>query len=226
MNNRQHRDRVSASVAQHSDRPCQTTLSCLRSTERMVRCEETPGATVIRTNDPSKMDRQIQVNTMRDRLKDPSQVRVETAIGAEKDLVDHLINDDLMIRALVDKEGKLGRAEYPACEGNRCVTLDQQWTQWIADLIKRRAHRSPSDLARRLLDSVSIPQFSVSLQSALSVDCLRSNVCIRPRSYRTRPPINCSNEFAMPCRSSSISMSVNRLDRRRRKANILHRRQP
>ena len=77
----------------------------------MIRCEETPGATAFRTDDPLKMDRQIQVNTMRDRLEDRSQVQVETATGAEKDLVDNPIDDDLMIRALVDKDGKRGRAE-------------------------------------------------------------------------------------------------------------------
>ena len=109
MNVPQRRDRLSVLLPLPSEKICQTHLTCLTDSDRMIRCETLEHVTIRRTGDPTKTDRQIQVNTLQDRPEDePSSTRDRT------DSSRSVTNDHRIVAALTDRDGKeMPRAGQP-----------------------------------------------------------------------------------------------------------------
>jgi len=106
MNVRKRRDRLSTLLTLQTNKTCQTQLSCLTDIDQIIKFEEISNTTIIRTNNPTKIERQIQVNTIKDRFDDLSQVRIEIADRIEKDSTIDVMNEERILQALVDRDGK------------------------------------------------------------------------------------------------------------------------
>jgi hypothetical protein len=72
----------------------------------MVEYQELSDVTVIRTYNPNKMERQIQVDTIKGHFDDLCQVQIEISDLNEKDSTSGLMNDERVLRALTDRDGK------------------------------------------------------------------------------------------------------------------------
>jgi hypothetical protein len=68
----------------------------------MVQSEELSNTTIIRTTNSTKIERQIQVDTIKGRFNDLCQVRIEIADRTEKDST----IDERILQALTDRDGK------------------------------------------------------------------------------------------------------------------------
>jgi len=106
MNVRKRRDRLSTLLTLQTNKICQTQLSCLTDIDKMIKCEELSSTTIIRTNNPNKIERQIQVDTIKDRFDDLCQVRVE------KDSTIGITNEERILQALTDRDGKQSIIKY------------------------------------------------------------------------------------------------------------------
>ncbi len=102
MNVRKRHDRLSTLLKLQTNQTCQTQLSCLTDIDEMVQSEELSNPTIIRTTNPTKIDRQIQVDTIKGRFDDLCQVRIEIADRTEKDST----IDERILQALTDRDGR------------------------------------------------------------------------------------------------------------------------
>jgi hypothetical protein len=105
MNSRKRRDRLSALLPLQIDEICQTQLSCLTNIDQVVRCEEISSATMMRINNLTKVERQIQVDTIKGRFDDLSQVRIDIADRVEKEPMRGVISAEAVLKALTDRDG-------------------------------------------------------------------------------------------------------------------------
>jgi hypothetical protein len=105
MNVHKHHDRLSTLLKLQINQTCQTQFSCLTNIDEMIQSEEISNATIIRTNNPSKIERQIQVDTIKGRFDDFCQVRIEIPDRIEKESIIGIINDERILQALIDKDG-------------------------------------------------------------------------------------------------------------------------
>jgi hypothetical protein len=107
MNVRQHRNRLSTLLTFSTNKTCQTQLSCLKEIDKtMIEYKELSDVTIIRTNNPNKIERQIQVDTINGHFDDLCQVRIEISDRIEKDSTVDRMNDERILRALTDRDGK------------------------------------------------------------------------------------------------------------------------
>jgi len=102
MNVRKRHDRLSTLLKLQTNQTCQTRLSCLTDIDETVQSEELSNPTIIRTTNPTKIDRQIQVDTIKGRFDDLCQVRIEIADRTEKDST----IEERILQALTDRDGK------------------------------------------------------------------------------------------------------------------------
>jgi hypothetical protein len=101
----QRRDRRSISIAISSNKSCQTELTCLKDTDDVMQCEHIPNVTIRHSHDRSRVERQIQVNTLDKRVNDLTQVRIERTDRSQIDSTCQMINDDAILTALIDNDG-------------------------------------------------------------------------------------------------------------------------
>lgn len=106
MSVRKRHDRLSTLLMLQTNKTCQTQLSCLTNINEMIKSEELPNTTIIQTKNPTKIERQIQVDTIKDRFDDLCQVQVETADRVEKDSTKDVMNEDRILQALTDRDGR------------------------------------------------------------------------------------------------------------------------
>jgi hypothetical protein len=106
MNVRKHRDRLSTLLTLSTNKTCQTQLSCPVEIDKMIEYKELSDATIIRTNNPNKIERQIQVDTIKGHYDDLCQIRIEISDHIEKTPKLDIMNDERILRALTDRDGK------------------------------------------------------------------------------------------------------------------------
>ncbi|CAF0897679.1 unnamed protein product [Rotaria sp. Silwood1] len=135
MNVHSRHDRLSTLLKLKKNEICQTQLSCLMDIDEMIRCDELVDPIVIRTNNLTHIERQIQVDTIRGRFHGLCQTRIEIDDRIEKDSTINLTNDDRILQALIDRDG-------------------QRWSELIDQLINEQSNFSLSDIAQQLLDTI------------------------------------------------------------------------
>ena len=119
MNVRQRRERLSVLLPLPSDKICQTALTCLTDSDRMIRCETLEHVTIRRTADPMRTDRQIQVNTLQDLPEDESSpMRIKSAPRDRIDSSRSVANDERIVAALTDRDGKKTPSDEYWCSKN------------------------------------------------------------------------------------------------------------
>jgi hypothetical protein len=106
MNARKRHDRLSTLLMLPTNKTCQTQLSCLTNINEMVKYEELPNTSIIPTKNPTKIERQIQVDTIKGQFNDLCQVRIEIADRVEKDPTTGSTNEERILQALTDRDGK------------------------------------------------------------------------------------------------------------------------
>jgi hypothetical protein len=106
MSVRKRHDRLSTLLMLQTNKTCQTQLSCLTNINEMIKSEELPNTTIIQTKNPTKIERQIQVDTIKDRFDDLCQFQIETADRVEKDSTKDVMNEDRILQALTDRDGR------------------------------------------------------------------------------------------------------------------------
>ena len=106
MNARKRRNRLSALLTLSVNKTCQTQLFCLAEIEKMVDEKALSDVTLVRTTNPNRVERQIQVDTIKGRFNELCQVRIEIADRMENDSTPSIINDEGVVRALTDRDGK------------------------------------------------------------------------------------------------------------------------
>lgn len=106
MNARKRRDRLSTILKLSMSKTCQTQLSCLIQIDSIVDYENLPNVTMEPTNNPNKIDRQIQVDTIKGHFDDLCQVRIEIVDQVEKQSTSNIIDDERILQALIDRDGK------------------------------------------------------------------------------------------------------------------------
>ncbi|CAF0796021.1 unnamed protein product [Rotaria sordida] len=129
MNVHNRRDRLSTLLKLKKNEICQTQLSCLIDIDEMIRCDELISPIVIRTNNPTQIERQIQVDTIKERFSGLFKTRIE------KDSIINLINDERILQALIDRDG-------------------QRWSELIDQLISEQSNFSLSEIAQQLLNTI------------------------------------------------------------------------
>ncbi|CAF3535060.1 unnamed protein product [Rotaria sordida] len=129
MNVHNRRDRLSTLLKLKKNEICQTQLSCLIDIDEMIRCDELISPIVIRTNNPTQIERQIQVDTIKERFSGLFKTRIE------KDSIINLINDEKILQALIDRDG-------------------QRWSELIDQLISEQSNFSLSEIAQQLLNTI------------------------------------------------------------------------
>ncbi|UJR28800.1 hypothetical protein I4U23_010025 [Adineta vaga] len=132
MNAHKRRDRLSKLLPLRTNRRCQTHLSCLTNIDKVFRNEEISSMTVIRTNNPNRIERQIQVDTIKEEF---GEVYIEIADHAEKDSTISGMDDERVFKALTD-------------------TDDQRWSELIVQLVNEPSQLSLSEIAQQLLDTI------------------------------------------------------------------------
>ena len=106
MNDRKRRDRLSALLILPISKACQTQLSCLGDVDKTIGSDDFSNVTIVQTNNPDKTERQIQVDTIRGHYDDLCQVRIEIPEHLERDPILTMIDDERILQALIDKDGK------------------------------------------------------------------------------------------------------------------------
>ncbi|CAF0733025.1 unnamed protein product [Adineta steineri] len=91
MNTHKRHDRLSTLLKLQTNQICQTKLSCLRDINGMIQFDEISNVTIIQTNNPTKIERQIQVDTIKGHFDDLCQIRIETI-------------DERILHALIDRD--------------------------------------------------------------------------------------------------------------------------
>ncbi|CAF4250565.1 unnamed protein product [Rotaria socialis] len=133
MNVQNRHDRLSALLKLKQHSACQTKFSCLIDIDKMIRCDELANVTVVRTNSSTQIERQIQVDTIKERFYSLCQARVEMS-----NLLDSTIdatNDETILKALIDRDG-------------------QRWSEFIDHLINAKTNFSLINIAQRLLNTI------------------------------------------------------------------------
>ncbi|CAF0715974.1 unnamed protein product [Adineta steineri] len=93
MNTHKRHDRLSTLLTLQTNQICQTKLSCLRDINEMIQFEDISNITIIQTNNPTKIECQIQVDTIKGHFDDLCQIRIETI-------------DERILHALIDRDGQ------------------------------------------------------------------------------------------------------------------------
>jgi hypothetical protein len=106
MNGHKRRERLSILLTLQTNKTCQTQLSCLTDIDQTIKCEEVPNITTIKTNNPTKIGRQIQVNTIKGRFDGLYQVREEIPDRVETNSTSDITNEERILQALTDRDGK------------------------------------------------------------------------------------------------------------------------
>jgi hypothetical protein len=106
MNVRKRHDRLSTLLILQTNKACQTQLSCLADLDEMIKFEELSNAIITPTNNPTRTERQIQVDTIKGRFNELCQVRIEIADRARKNSITNITNDERILRALTERDGK------------------------------------------------------------------------------------------------------------------------
>lgn len=107
MSAQNRRDRLSTLITLQDDETCQTQLSCLMNIDKMIKFEELSNAISVQTNNPTKIERQIQVDTIKGHFDDLCQVRIDIPDRIGKDSTVDVIEDEKILQALTDRDGKL-----------------------------------------------------------------------------------------------------------------------
>jgi hypothetical protein len=155
MNVRKRRDRLSTVLTLQTNQTCQTQLSCLIDSNKMIKGEELSNTTIIRTNNPNKIERQTQVDTIKGRFDDLCQVQIDIADHVEKDSIISMMNDERILQALTDRDGKQITIKYIIyIQEFMYILIGQRWSELIDQLINEQSNFSPSDKAQQLLDAV------------------------------------------------------------------------
>ena len=106
MNARKHRNRLSTLLKLSISQASQTQLSCLVQIDANVDDEALPNVMMVPTKNPNQIERQIQVDTIQGHFDDLCQVRIEIADQPEKSPTSTVINDERILQALIDRDGK------------------------------------------------------------------------------------------------------------------------
>jgi len=106
MNVRKRRERLSTLLTLQTDKTCQTQLSFLTNIDKMIKCEEVSNITIIKTNNPMKIERQIQVDTIKGRFDGLYQVHKEIPDRIETNSTSDAMNEERILQALTDRDGK------------------------------------------------------------------------------------------------------------------------
>ena len=106
MNVRQRRDRLSTLINLPPNKLSQTLLTSLKESSQAISYENIAPVTMTPTKDLRRNDRQCQVNTLRHYTEDQPEAQIDISDRLGKDSLDNLINDDNILAALVEKDGK------------------------------------------------------------------------------------------------------------------------
>ena len=94
-----HSDHLSGSFIRLSEKACQTRISALANSHQTIDCETLTNIITKKTNCPSKIDRQIQVNTCKHFMFEKLQSSMEST---DDPLASHHV-----LAAVIDKDGTL-----------------------------------------------------------------------------------------------------------------------
>jgi len=143
IKSRKHRDRLSALLPIQTNETCQTELSCLVDADKMISSEKILSSSAIETNQSNKIERQIQVNTIRDTSDD-------SFGSSENDSTNSFLNDERILQAITNRDGKSMRIFSNHIDNY----VGQRWSEFISQLIHEHNNLSPSKMAQQLLDTV------------------------------------------------------------------------
>lgn len=167
MNARQRRDRLSTLIALPSHKFCQTDVTALKDSAQTIQSEAISTGSMKPTNDSSKIDRQIQVNTLPADVYKRTQAQIDISERLEKDSMVNLMHQTRILTALTDKDGS--KYTTPFDIGDLYLCVGQRWPQFIHQLLHEPSLRSPGEIAQRLLDQVNQRiSWDVSDQSLIS----------------------------------------------------------
>lgn len=148
MNARKRHDRLSTLLLLPISKTCQTQLSCLSDIDKTISSHDFSNVTVVQTNNPNRIERQIQVDTIQGHYDDLCQVRIEIAENLERDPM----NDEQILQALIDKDGK-----RIIITDNRCVhhfDIGQPWSELVDQLVNEQSNRSANEKVQQLFSAV------------------------------------------------------------------------
>ena len=98
MTARKHRSRLTRLLPFQTNKLCQTDISCLKNIDQIIGHGAISSTIVIQTNNPERLERQIQVDTL---TADACRLHIESHALTDA------MNEEKIYKALADRDGNL-----------------------------------------------------------------------------------------------------------------------
>ncbi|CAF0934072.1 unnamed protein product [Adineta ricciae] len=142
MSARKHCSRLTRLLPFQTNKLCQTELTCLKNINPIIGHGAISSTIVIQTNNPERLERQIQVDTL---TADTCRLYVENHALTDA------MNEEKIYKVLADRDGNLSIFQRSL---GKQISVGQHWSELVCQLMKESSQISPSEIAQQLLDTV------------------------------------------------------------------------